>query len=247
MKLKLGWPRTKAEAGAVPKVATMGALRSGTNLVAGLLEKYWHLSTDFHAYGWKHAGVPVLAPTSALKYPETPIIWVCKNPHALMVSLHRYLMQAPNGRGISLDGARDFAEFLRRPITIWDSRLKGSPRLRFGNPVQYWNFITWNLETLDSERFRVLGFNYEDVLADPQILAQVDQVLKLERREPGPIVLPTAPMARGRKKAAGGVGGFDVTAYTSQSYLASFTPDDLAFVAGQVDPWLMERRGYTLP
>lgn len=247
MKLRMRWPRRANDTSKHPKIAVMGALRSGTNLIAGLLEKYWRVSADFHSYGWKHAGVPILDPTTELKYPDTPIVWISKNPHALIVSMHRYRTTSENGRGISLDGELDFAAFLRAPITIWDSQLPSSPRLRFANPAQYWNFITWNLETLDPARFRAIGFNYEDIVSDPQVLTKVEHLLPLERRNTGPIKLPEARMARGKNRVKSGVEAFDTTVYTSQSYLASFTQDDLAFIAAEVDPWLIRRRGYELP
>ncbi len=225
----------------------MGALRSGTNLVAAVLERHWRLSADFHAYGWKHAGVPILGPSSGFVYPTTPIVWICKNPLAHVVSLHRYRMLSETGRGTSLEGASDFPAFLRSPITIWDSQLPGSPRLRFSNPVQYWNFITWNLETLDPSRFNAIGFNYEDIVSDPDGLSAVERLLPLDRRTTGSVKLPKKNMRRGKNHTEGGVGKFDTGTVASQSHLASYASDDLAFVATQVDPWLMQRRGYTLP
>jgi hypothetical protein len=247
MKLRLSWPKRANASSGTPTVAVMGALRSGTNLVAQVLESHWNLTADFHAYGWKHAGVPVLAPSSSLTYPDLPIIWVCKDPHALALSMHRYLQASPNGRGISLEGAPSLADFLRSPITIRDSRLSGSPRLRFANPVQYWNHITWNLETLDPDRFTAIGFNYEDILSDPNVLRRIESVLPVTRTGSGPVELPKARMGRGKSRAKPGGGDFDPAAYTDKGYLDAFTSDDLAFVANQADPWLMQRRGYVLP
>lgn len=225
----------------------MGALRSGTNLIAQMLETHWPLQTDFHAYGWKHAGVPVLGPSSTLKYPNLPIVWVCKSPHALCVSMHRYLTSSQGGSGISLSGASSFKEFLRTPITIWDSQLPASPRLRFSNPVQYWNDLTWNLETLDPARFRSVGFNYEDIVADPNVLRRIETVLTTHPRMKDALTLPDTKMARGKFKAKEGNTPFDAASVLSEAHLTAYSPNDLAFVAGEVDPWLMERRGYALP
>ncbi|MEJ6477801.1 MAG: hypothetical protein QNL92_03875 [Octadecabacter sp.] len=247
MKLRLRWPRQERRTTGLPKIAVMGALRSGTNLVADMLEQHWRLSADFHAYGWKHAGVPILGPSSGFEYPATPIVWICKNPLAQVVSLHRYRMLSETGRGISLEGATDFPEFLRSPITIRDSQLPGSPRLRFSNPMQYWNFITWNLETLDPSHFNAIGFNYEDIVSDPDGLTAVEGLLPLDRRTTGSVKLPEKKMRRGKTHTEGGDGKFDAGTVTSQSHLTSYTSDDLAFVATQVDPWLMQRRRYTLP
>lgn len=247
MRLRLPWTRRRATDDAMPSVAVMGALRSGTNLVAGVLERHWTLRADFHAYGWKHAGVPILGPSSALRYPTLPIVWVCKDPHALTLSMHRYLAGSRGGRGISLTGGATLTDFLRSPITIHDSQLTASPRLRFANPVQYWNFITWNLETLDPDRFTAIGFNYEDILTDPGVLHRIEDIMPVARSGSGPVVLPRARMARGKSRAQSGTGDFDPAAYTDRTYLDAFTADDLAFVAAEVDPWLMRRRGYALP
>lgn len=247
--MRLPFFRRDRAADATARIAVMGALRSGTNVVAAMLEAHWHVASDFHAYGWKHAGVPVFAPSSGLAYPDIPIVWVCKSPHALVVSMHRYRMLAETGGGLSLEGARNFRDFLRGPITLRDSRLRNSPQMRFANPVQYWNFLTWNLETLDPARFRVLGLNYEDIVRDPGTLQRVESLLPLRRRTEGPITLPQSRMTRGRARPEdrGEAPGFDAAAVTRATHLSAFDADDLAFVAAQVDPWLMERRGYVLP
>lgn len=227
------------------KVAVMGALRSGTNLVAAVVEKHWTLSADFHAYGWKHAGAPIFGPSSGLSYPDLPIVWISKHPYALTASLHRYLISARNGRGISLKGALDLRDFLRSPITILDSQLPGSPQLRFANPVQYWNFITWNLETLDPGYFPALAFNYEDILSDPGVLCAVERLPGVKLRQHGPIALPEGRMGRGKYRPIEGDSRFEPARYMSRQYLTEFDADDLAFMAREVDPWLMQRRGYT--
>ena len=225
----------------------MGALRSGTNILAQMLETHWSVEVDFHAYGWKHAGVPVLAPSSPLQYPSVPIAWICKSPHALVWSMHRYRLLTETGSTISLTGELGFEAFMRSPITIWDSRLPFSPRLHFANPVQYWNFLTWNLETLDPERFSAVCFNYEDIVADPSILTRIEEFLPVIRRTTGCISLPKTRMKRGTAKAKTGSDHFNASAVKAQSHLSAFSPDDLDFVAAQVDPWLMQRRGYELP
>lgn len=251
MTIRLPWSRKAGaqirQEGSEGRVAVMGALRSGTNLVAQMLESHWPLRADFHAFGWKHAGVPVLGPSSALKYPDLPIVWVCKSPHALCVSMHRYLTSSQSGRGISLSGAPSFEAFLRQPITIWDSQLPASPRLRFANPVQYWNHLTWNLETLDPARFRAVGLNYEEIVANPNSLRRIETVLGLPPHEETQVRLPDTKMARGKFKAKAGVEPFDAASVLSQAHLNAYSPDDLAFVAREADPWLLERRGYTLP
>jgi len=228
----------------VPRIAVMGGLRSGTNLVALLLERYWNVTVDFHRYGWKHAGLPVFAPSSGLAYPDVPIVWVSKHPISFTASLHRYLISTPTGRGISIDGNRDPKAFVRSPIRIWDSQMKGSPQLRFPNPVQYWNFITWNLETLDPARFSVLSYNYEDILSNPATLLGVESLWPLSRRVQGPIALPKTEMGRGKARSIHNTYRYSAATDFMRGDRYVFDEAELDFIRSEADPWLTSRRGY---
>ena len=250
--MTLRWPfararrPTKAPPEGAPKLAVLGAMRSGTNLVRRLVEKHWEISAGFSSYGWKHAGVPIFSPDSGLSYPSVPILFVVKNPYASVVSLFRYRMLAiTRGHRVSIEGGETPETFLTSPITVFDSQLPGSPRLRFANPVQYWNFVYCNLEMLDPGRFRVRGLNYEDLLADPERLRVVEKLAGLPAA-PGAISLPAAATGRDTDKAAmrGDGGAFDASYYRNHIYLEELSPSQIAFIGEQVDPWLMQRRGY---
>ena len=234
-----------------PAIAVAGALRSGTNYLKFLLEQNYDVTADFNAFGWKHAGVPVLADSAGLNYPDMPLTYIVKNPYATVVSLHRYHQRkVTQGQRISLEGAENFSDFLTSPVTVFDSRLDGTPQLRFANPVQYWNFVYWNLETLDRRRFRVIGFNYEDLIAEPQTIRDIESIARLERRSE---VLTTpknqlkrlqgAPMSEA-KSGYESTEDFNSAYYTEKQYLESFTEPQLAFIRREIDPWLMERRRY---
>jgi len=234
-------------------VAVAGALRSGTNYLKFLLEQNYHVVAEFNAFGWKHAGVPVLAGKSGLAYPDMPLVYVVKGPYAFVVSLHRYHQRKlTEGHRISIDGGEDFDSFLSGPVTVFDSQSAGSPQMRFANPVQYWNFLYWNLETLDPVRFRVAGFNYEDLIADPDLLCRNQVVMKLRRRSEA-VATPTNRLKRlgetaGSAAKTGYQSGesFDSAYYTEKRYLDSFTPAQLSFMRAEIDPWLMARRGYEI-
>lgn len=229
-------------------VAVVGALRTGTNFVRHIIEAHWPVTVTYNAYGWKHAGIPVLGPGSDLSYPAIPIIFVVKNPYAFVVSLYRYRMLAETkGHRISLDGAVTFDAFLRGPVTLRDSQLRESPELRFGSPLQYWNFIYWNLERLDPQRFPAVGLNYETIVETPDCLAAVDRLIPVPRN-PGMIVLPETTLRRTSDRKRKGkedvAQAFDTAYYTQRRYLEEFTAGQLDFVRREADPWLMERRGY---
>lgn len=252
--MTLRWPFARGRSPATappdgaPKLAVLGAMRSGTNLVRRLVETHWDISAGFSSYGWKHAGVPIFSPDSGLSYPSVPILFVVKNPYAFVVSLFRYRMLAiRRGHRVSVEGGETLETFLTGPITVFDSQLPGSPRLRFANPVQYWNFVYCNLETLDPGTFRAHGINYEDLLADPETLRVVEKLAGLPTVSHA-IRLPAAATGRDTDRAAmrGGRHGdsFDASYYRDHRYLEELSPDQTAFIGDQVDPWLMQRRGY---
>lgn len=239
---------------APPVVTVMGALRSGTNYLKFLLEANYFVRADFVSFGWKHAGVPVLPAGGPMSYPEVPLFYIVKNPHAFALSLHRYQRRKrEQGHAISLVAADSWEDFLFSPVEIFDSQRAGSPRMRFANPIQYWNFVYWNLETLDRGRFAVHGLNYESLVADPAALREVEALVPLKRRQ-----AETRTPGKHLKRLTGDavdVGprgpetqdAFDATYYTDHRYLESFSAAQRSFVRVEADPWLMERRGYAAP
>ncbi len=244
------WPFNRTMGGRRQELAVVGAMRSGTNLVAQLVERNWNIKASINSYGWKHGGIPVFGPGSGLEYSGVPILYVVKNPYAFVRSLHRYLrVSLELGHSISLDGEPSFERFLKSPIYIWDSQLDGSPRMRFDHPVAYWNWFYFNLETLDNSRFSVLGINYEDVIADPDCLSVLEEVVSAKRLTQQ-IVIPAAPMPRrsaGRKKGGRGLQeDFDPDYYQRERYLAELTASQVKFISSHVDGWIMEQRGYVV-
>jgi hypothetical protein len=236
------------EENGLQQVAVLGAMRCGTNLTRHLLETHWEVSAAFSPFGWKHAGLPILNPDSGLAYPETPILYLVKDPSAFALSLYHYRMQAiTKGHRVSIEGADTLEGFLTRPIVIFDSQLPHSPKMRFANPLQYWNYVYWNLETLDRRRYRVRGLNYEDLIRRPESLRVVEEISSLRRRQPT-ITLPQQRIGRGTdgEIGLGAEADFDAGYYAERRYLQSFTAEQLRFIRGEVDPWLMEKRGYEM-
>ncbi len=233
---------------ALPQVAVLGAMRCGTNLTKQMLETHWEVSASFSPFGWKHAGLPVLSPGSEITYPDMPIIYLVKNPYAFVLSLYRYRMLAlTKGDRVSVEGADKLDDFLRQRLVIFDSQLPHSPRMRFSNPMQYWNYIYWNLETIERSRFRIRGLNYEVLINRPASLLVVEEIADLRRRKAS-IQLPRGHMGRltetnieseKRPETA-----FDTSYYFESRYLRDFTAEQLHVISSEVDPWLMERRGY---
>lgn len=229
-------------------IAVAGAFRSGTNYLKYLLDENYHVTAEFNLFGWKHAGVPILAPNSGLGYPDIALCYVVKNPYAFIVSLHRYVCTTMQ----SVRSHEDFDRFLTEPVIMLDSQMAYSPQMRFSNPVQYWNHIYWNLETLDRDHFKVTGFNYEELIANPEAIRRVEQMLALERKSES-IAVPQNALrrlgTRNEKKVRKRYEteeAFNAGFYLDDRYLEKLSKDHIAFISGEVDPWLMAQRGYEL-
>ncbi len=232
--------------GRPPRVAVMGAPRSGTNFVRYLLERNYRCRVLYHSYGWKHAPVPIFDAHAPVRYPRLPIVYVSKNPLSFAASLHAYFVAS----GLNIRAAPEWTHFLREPITLFDASLDRSPQMRFANPVQYWNFVYWNLSTLPAARFSCHGLRYEDALIDPEsATARVASLLGLARLS-RPFDVPAFTMSRmGEGRARGGnpyetERPFDREAHTKARALDRFTPEDVEFVSSQADAAVVERLGY---
>lgn len=242
---RLRFPQWRKQNHTLAGIAVLGAFRSGTNFVKYLLERNYEVTAHFSAFGWKHAGVPIFSGGSGFEYPGMPAVFVVKNPYAFVVSLHKHFIE--NRKGMIAE--ENFADFLIRPLVLFDSQLEASPQLRFSNPVQYWNFVYWNLECLDGEHFSCAGLNYEDLVADPGRIREVERIGNFMRRGEG-IVAPENQMRRLGPNSKFTIGeyqtatAFDRDYYLGRKYLEKLTKEQIAFIGAEADPWIMQRRGY---
>jgi len=230
------------------RVAVIGAMRSGTNLVTTLLVQHWHIRVDDGAYGWKHSGVPVFKHHSPFRYPKVPIILVTKDPYAFVLSMFKYSNSDTNAvKRISLRGSQIFDDFLRSPIYIWDSQLSGSPEMRFSDPIEYWNFLHWNIVSLNPKRFKVIQFRYEDILENPSILQRISAITKA-RQKLDEINLPANVLKRGNgsKQNKTYDREFNGSIYTHRKYLENLSSEQISFISARVDRSLMKTLGYDL-
>ncbi len=231
-----------------PQVAVMGAFRTGTNYVRFLLEKNFDCRIVYDAYGWKHGGVPVLTRYSGLTYPAVPVVYVVKHPASFITSLYDYFRDVNR----NIIAPTDWEAFLRSPLVIFDSKPESSSQMRFSNPMQYWNFIYWNLAHLPTERFRSAGLRYESVLENPkQEIGKVAQALGLKANA-APFTVPEGKLARLNdrqrfepQKAVTGE-SFNAVLYRDNSFMDRYTESDLELLRKELDPQLMARFNYEI-
>jgi hypothetical protein len=227
-------------------VCVMGGFRAGTNYLRYLLEENYHVRVVYDDYGWKHAGVPIRFRRRIGAQFRSPVISIAKDPFAYLVSLHTYYLK----RGSNIDAETDWDAFLRSPFVIYDRSRNRSPLYHFGTPVQYWNFINWNLAFLPEVTFRSSMLTYEQVVADPEgELAAAARALGLKRRQT-PFKLPDGYLKRLSDQSGRGSDSkiedrkFDTSVILEKRHLDAYSDAQRAFVCSQLDPRLLDRLGY---
>lgn len=229
------------------QLALMGAFRTGTNYVRYLLEKNFECKVSFDAYGWKHSGVPIFSRHSKFSYPKMPVVYVYKHPAAFVVSLYNYFLQVNK----NIMASTEWEEFLRKPFVIYDLKSEGSPQMRFSNPVQYWNFIYWNLSNLPVDRINSEGLRYESVLENPEFeVGSVASRLGL-RRNSLPFSVPEGRLRRLNDRSFNPQKAvrdekFDDDLYKNRKFFSLYTEADLQFLRKEVDGQLMAQFSYDL-
>lgn len=229
-------------------VSVMGGFRSGTNYLRYLLEKNYRVQVNYNAYGWKHAGLPIRKYTRRGTLLRPPVISIAKNPFAYLISLHRYY----NERNVNILAETEWDAFLESPFVVLNRNDRRSTQYYFGNPVQYWNFINWNLTFTPKVTVRSVMVTYDAVLLNPQReLARAAQTLGLRARS-GDFRTPQGYMRRLSDEAykteemmVGSQTSPKATFITEKQYLDVFSPAQQRFVAGQADPRLCKALGLT--
>ena len=204
---------------------TYGLLRSGTNYIRALFEWNTDAKVIFSTIGgWKH-GLP--------KVLDIPVLYLVKDPFALMVSLFNY-------SGPTMQHSKRWGDFLRWPMTIGD----GTQRLTFENPVKYWNTMIRSYFYISGKNTFVL--KYEHVLEDPErVVSELSEEFGLTMK-PG-FRIPENRMRRmGDKETEGYMINkpFDAGYYIDKRYLDQFSQDDMGFMRDNLDERLVEALGY---
>ena len=228
------------------KIAVLGAFRTGTNYVRYLLESNYHCRARYDTFGWKHAGVGIFSKSSGIKYANQPVIYISKNPASFVASLYDYYLKVDR----NIIAEKNWHDFLRGPIIIFDSKPDKSTQLRFSNPVQYWNFLYWNLSNLPKDKFISFGLRYESLIQNPEAeISTIAKHLKL-RRISEQFNLPEKKLGRMKDKqlsthkSSVSENAFDLNAYLNAEYLQRYSMDELEFINAETDQHLLSKLGY---
>lgn len=225
-----------------PRVAVVGAFRSGTNLGHYLVQNSTNARVRYDRVGWKHAPYPVIPESRNRLVRKVNVMTVVKNPFALIRSMHSYHVKADR----NILAPTDWAAFLRSPFVITDVREGRSAQQWFATPIDYWNALYWNFTTLPAAFFRAVTVRLEDLVQDAeQQLKQVCQGLSL--RQTTAAVLPEAKLDRnkaGRRAATDKTQGFDKAGFEAKTFMNDYSQDDVAYVNARLDPKLMSQLGY---
>lgn len=227
------------------KVVVMGAFRSGTNYLRTVLEQNYGCEAVFHGYGWKHGFVPVLSAQATVPVPPMPGVFVTKAPLSFLESLHRYYLEVDR----NIVAERDWAGFLRSPLTIFVQKRGQGPEYRFATPIDYWNQLNWNLLSATRLDWNLHHLRYETVLANPEgVISPIADALGLERTSAG-FDLPERKVNRmsddrSKKKSYESDTAFEPEFYTKRSFLNKYSEADLDFVRSRLDQTLLSDLGY---
>ena len=228
------------------RIAVVGGFRSGTNYLRFLLEANFACVVRFDRFGWKHAGIPIQQRWRRTRDLRAPVVGVSRDPFAFLRSVHRYHVEV----GRNIDASADWAAFLRNSFTVFDGNKTRSPQYRFANPVQYWNFVNWNLATLPELTIRSAHVRYEELAADPErVVMKLASEMGLKRRR-AEFEAPIGKLKRtagGRHDVSSQVSktqGFDRTEILQSDPRESYAVEDADYVWSELDKELLRLTGH---
>ncbi|HEY8750122.1 MAG TPA: sulfotransferase domain-containing protein [Tepidisphaeraceae bacterium] len=206
-----------------------GLQRTGTNLMAALLERNFHVQSLEPWTEWKHG--PVRQPGLVWEGQAVRFILCVRDPYAWLGSCYRYFQKAV---------ARDPSvpeQFRKNPSQTFEQFVTRSC-YEFENPVDRWNRMNkhwW--KALGSERAAVV--RHEDQLQDQiPILENMERALELKRRG------ESLRRIRKRVDVVPGNQPVERNYFLNREYLAEYSEHLLDFVRERLDRRVVSHFGY---
>ncbi|MEP3349835.1 MAG: hypothetical protein ABJN96_07765 [Marinomonas sp.] len=229
----------------VKTIAVLGCFRSGTNFTKALLELNYTCKVVNDVFGWKHGVVPIVSNTlrSNFSFEYDGCYFITKNPYSFLYSLYKYFSTV----GLNIKAHKGFSDFIRNEIIVFDQSQAKSPKMKFKNPVELWNFMNWHYHSLDN----IKHVRYEKLIESPElIVSKLADKLDLKRLDAS-FVVPENKIKRMNDK--GDYNGlleyqtkekFDRNVYSSNSYMLEYKKSDIDFVLNSLDHGLISSLGY---
>lgn len=227
------------------KVAVMGCFRSGTNFAKTLLEQNFYCHIRNNVFGWKHGYLPIISPDSDVTYTVDyeKAFFITKNPFSFVTSLFNYHIEVQR----NLVAPRNFEQFLRSRITMYDQAQENSVQVRFANPIELWNSMNWNYASHKD----FIHIRYDKLILDPEgVCTKAGEKLSLKRKS-DTFFVPEKKVKRindGENVTHANdymsEQNFNIKHYTSHQYMEIFNQSTLAFVKTNVDDELIKKLGY---
>ncbi|MDH6267260.1 hypothetical protein M2360_002657 [Rhizobium sp. SG_E_25_P2] len=229
-------------------LCVLGMFRSGTNFIRAAMELNYDCRIKYDVFGWKHGFYPILNKGSGIVYPDDEVIFITKNPFSSLHSLYKYSMTGqPN---MISENKQSLKEFIRSPLNIRDGGNPNSVEYYFSSPVDFWNSMNWNLESVVSRRGRAIHIQYEKLLDGPEReTAKIAAAFGLARKD-GDFSVPETRMKNLGNNQHNPANftqqvKFDADAVKELSYMSHYDQEDRKFVLDRVSAKLIEKLGYS--
>lgn len=226
-------------------VAVLGCFRSGTNFTKALLELNYDCRVTNNVYGWKHGLIPIVSNEATDRFNTScdGVFFVTKNPFSFVNSLFDYYCSAR----LNIIAKDTFKEFIRGDIVIFDQAQPHSPRLKYKNPIELWNFMNWhysNIHEIKHVRYEKLVENQEVVtskLASKLGLVRTSSEFlspkgKVKRMNDSQAFSQVQEFESGES--------FSTSKYLKAAYMERFDKDDIEFFNRTVDQELIDTLAY---
>jgi hypothetical protein len=225
----------------IPAFKLQGAFRSGSNYLLTLLERNYHVKIITNNGGWKHGPIPTLYENGVYVEHSTPVLLIIKQLLPWLVSMHNYSKTTPGQKNIQC--GNEWPDFLRSVFIIKDGSQDNSPSYFYQNPMDYWNSINLNVQSLNNCEI----ICYEDLLKDPQKTCSVLQYkYQIKRKEanaeffiPSNTAKRMGDDERTKRKEYTTKKKFDRDYYLNEDWNTHFTPDQKRFVLSSANDLLL--------
>ncbi len=226
-------------------LAVIGCFRSGTNYTKALLELNYECRVTNNVFGWKHGLVPIVSNEAKSNFDIScdGVFFVTKNPFSFISSLFDYYKSA----NLNIIAKKEFYDFISNEIIIFDQAQQHSPKLKFNNPIQLWNFMNWHYLSLQN----IKHVRYEMLVQNPEFITRkLAEKLMLTKKTDDFIDLHKKVKRMNDSQKFNSVEEFQSNevfskkVYIEADYMNKFKQRDVSYILEQLDEELVKNLAY---